>query len=526
MLDPRWIFALFQARRWALLIGGGLFLAGCAGIVLAQGGRPPPGGPPLPRSGPSLDTTTALPPATPTPEAQRSWPEYRIWARLVPGPSPQIRGEETIVLPNPADTPLETLVLRLYPNLPSYGGRLEVADVTVNGHPVTGTLTQLDSALELALPKPLQPGQTALIRMAFTTTLPTQVIAGSVGQGIFGYVDRVYDLAEFYPLMAVHDGTDWRVSAAAVEFGDMLFSQAAYYRVRLTVPPGHQVVASGTVLQRRRLPDGQETWYLAAGPIRSFYVAVSDHYQALTAMAGRVRLHSYYLPGRRPGAQRILDVARQALPVFEGLFGPYPHRELEFVPMPTTGYGMEHSEVLAIAPQLYVAGTPLDFAVLHELAHQWWYEIVGNDPVTEPWLDEALADYTVVLYYEAIGDLHTAQWVLARYRDWMEAARHWQRDRPVAGSLDQFSQQQYLEVVYAKGALFLHQVRLRMGEAPFRAALAEYARAYRYDIATGADLLRILQRHSPVPLDDLVIAWLGMVPPSPLSDANEALMER
>ncbi len=522
---PRWVFALFQARRWALLLGGGLLLAGCAGIVLAQGGRLHPSVPPLPRPGPSLDTA-ALPSTALGPRARGPWTEYRIQARLEPGTPPQIRGQETIVFPNPADTPLETLVLRLYPNLPSYGGRLEVADITVNGHPVTGTLTSLDSALELTLPKPLQPGQTALIRMAFTATLPTRVIAGTVGQGIFGYVDGVYDLAEFYPLLAVHDGTDWRVSAAAVEFGDMLFSQAAYYRVRLTVPPGHQVVASGTVVQRSRLPDGQETWYLTAGPIRSFYVAVSDHYQGLTDMAGRVRLHSYYLPGRRPGAQRILEVVRQALPVFEGLFGPYPHRELEIVPMPTTGYGMEHSGVLAIAPQLYVAGTALDFAVLHELAHQWWYETVGNDPVTEPWLDEALADYTVVLYYEAIGDRNTARWVLARYRDWMEAAHQWRRDRPVAGSLDRFSQQQYLEVVYAKGALFLHQVRSRMGDAPFRAALAEYARTYRYDIATGADLLRILQRRSPVPLDDLVTTWLGTAPPPPEPDANEALMER
>ena len=41
----------------------------------------------------------------------------------------------------------------------------------------------------------------------------------------------------------------------------------------------------------------------------------------------------------------------------------------------------------------------LEYVTVHETAHQWWYGVVGNDQIDEPWLDEALTEYSTILYY-------------------------------------------------------------------------------------------------------------------------------
>lgn len=42
----------------------------------------------------------------------------------------------------------------------------------------------------------------------------------------------------------------------------------------------------------------------------------------------------------------------------------------------------------------------LEYVIAHETAHQWWYSAVGNDEISEPWLDEALTEYSTIVYFE------------------------------------------------------------------------------------------------------------------------------
>ena len=436
-------------------------------------------------------------------------PHYFIQARLVPGEVPSLEGVQRILVTNQEGTSLSELYFWLYPNLPAYEGTAEVWRALVDGQVVSVENLPDSSAVRVPLVDGLAAGATADVTLWFRATLPTQVAAGTAGAGLYGFVGGVYDLAGFYPTLAVYDHRGWDLDAAA-SFGDSLFADIGFYQVELTVPEALSVVASGSTLAQETNDDGTSTWLIAAGPVRSFYAAVTGGWQAISEEVDGIQVNAYYPAGGLDFALAAMNYTTGSLRVFNGLFGQYPYRELDVVPLPTTAFGMEYAGLLALAANFYTgAGGVFNIATPHEVAHQWFFNLIGNDQPEEPWLDESLANYAVYLYYEAVDwpQMQTAMLEnVFRYR--YNAAQNLGIDRPVAGAVVEFDQSNYINIIYSKGPLFLHAVRERIGDAAFFAALLDYAQTFRYGIAYADDLLGVLKRHSETPIDDLITLWI------------------
>ena len=436
-------------------------------------------------------------------------PHYFIQVRLLPGEVPSLEGVQRVRITNQEETSLTELYFRLYPNLPAYEGAAEVSRALVDGKVATVGYLFDSTAVFIPLEGGLAPGATTDVTLWFRATLPTQVNAGTAGAGLYGFVEGVYDLAGFYPTLAVYDHRGWDVDAGA-SFGDSLFADSSFYQVELTVPEALSVVASGSTLARESNDDGTTLWRIAAGPVRSFYAAVTDRWEAISEEVDGVTVNSYYPVGGLASAQTALSYTTGSLGVFNRMFGHYPYRELDVVPLPTTAFGMEHAGLLALAASFYTeAGGGFGIATPHEVAHQWFFNLIGNDQPDEPWLDESLANYAVYLYYEAVDwpQMQTAMLEnVFRYR--YDAARNLGIDRPVSGAVVGFDQSNYINIIYSKGPLFLHAVRERIGDEAFFAALLDYAQSYRYGIAYADDLLDVLRRHGSTPIDDLIAFWI------------------
>ena len=119
-------------------------------------------------------------------------------------------------------------------------------------------------------------------------------------------------------------------------------------------------------------------------------------------------VNSYFLPGDEEGGRKALDWAAEALTIYQREFGAYPYRELDIVETATTAGGIEYPGLVVVASRLYSdpkRQTFFESATVHEVAHQWWYNVVGNDQVNHPWLDEALTQYATYRYFQgAYGD--------------------------------------------------------------------------------------------------------------------------
>lgn len=419
-----------------------------------------------------------------------------------------IEGQEAVLYTNTEAVPLDDIYFRLFPNLA--GGQSSVSHLTVNGRPVEPIDELRNSALRVRLDTPLLPGESIVIAMNFAVEVP----AGEGGNyGAFAFFRDVLALAHVYPMIAVYDDEGWNVEIAPT-VGDVVYADAAFFVVRVTAPVGQTLVASGVEIDRSESAL-QQTVTFAAGPVRDFYLAASGSYEVVSRTVGQVTINSYAPANLLDGAEVALDQAGQALEHFNRRFGPYPFTEFDLVGTTNFALGIEYPGVVAILLDLYdqagqVRGqaTPglLEGVVAHEVAHQWFYSLVGNDQIDEPWLDEALAQYATILYYNDVYDEQAA----AGFRSSLE--RRWTRvgqaDIPIGRPVRDYSVDEYSGIVYGRGPLFIAQLAETMGQQTFDEFLRDYATTYRWRIATGDDFKQLAEQHCQCDLTPLFAAWV------------------
>jgi aminopeptidase N len=284
-----------------------------------------------------------------------------------------------------------------------------------------------------------------------------------------------------------------------VPLGDAYYSEASHFTVNLTVPEGVTVAATGVETARRANGDGSTTLTYQSGGVRDMAVVMSPVFEAISTTVGQTTVNSFYLPDDRAGGQRALDVAAGSVQTYNGLFGAYPYADLDVV----EGYflidgspgGMEFSGLVLISSEFYASEGPytmLDMpamVVSHEVAHQWWYAAVGDDQVDDPWLDEAFAVYSSILYFEAKQGRKGAQVQLLEnctlpYRlvAWVGG------DRPIATSLLDFGDAlSYSAIVYGKGGLYLHRLRETLGDEHFLELMQSYYAQFKYRVVRPSD---------------------------------------
>jgi hypothetical protein len=433
-------------------------------------------------------------------------PRYFIQVKLVPGQPPTLNGVERVRYTNAQTVTLDSLYFRLYPNIPGYGGSMTVGRVVLNGAVVQTRLEAQGTALRVPLDPPLAPGAVADLSLEFNDTVPTDT---SSGYAVFAFADGVYALAGFYPTIPVHDGQGWNIEIPPV-YGDVTYTPASFYQVHLTAPADLVVATSGSIVQTKDNGDGTHTWVADAGPMRDFYIAMSADYQVVSETVDGTQVNSYYRSTQAEGGKLALQYAVDALRLFSQDFGPYPYTQLDVIATPTTAGGIEYPGAIVVAQKLY--GRPGGFfevATAHEVAHQWWYGLVGSNQIDEPWLDESLTGYSEYIYYQAVEGQSAANTIKkqvfeAPYQQAVEDGR----DRAVAGRVASFSEQDYVAMVYAKGPLFFDAVRARIGDQAFFAALRSYLAAHRYGVAHGTDLIQAFDDASPKKIDDLYNFWI------------------
>jgi aminopeptidase N len=250
--------------------------------------------------------------------------------------------------------------------------------------------------------------------------------------------------------------------------------------------------------------------------MRDFYIAMSHDYQLVYDFVDGVRINSYYRSGQKEGGDLALHYARAALHLFNRLFGSYPYTELDVVPTPTNAGGIEYPGVIVTAQSLYPEQSEyLELVVAHEVAHQWWYGLVGSDQLDEPWMDEALTNYCAYIYFQRTTSPEKAQHIKkVAFEDAYRELQQNHSDRAIGGPVADFrSQSDYVAVVYGKGPLFFDAVRERLGDERFFAGLRLYLERHRYGVAYPEDLIAALEEASGQSIDDLYNAWvLGEAP--------------
>ncbi len=435
--------------------------------------------------------------------------------------APILRGNQQVVITNPGPDPWSELVFRLYPMLDQYGGGFNIGGVSAAGKPVPYSFTPLGTGLRIDLSDPLLASQQITVEMGWTLRIPTWPDSPSV-YALFGRSQEIYSLPLFYPSLAVYvpgptvgTGKWWEENGSVR--GDAAFDASSLFVVTGTLPSDQIPVTSGIAVTSTVMENGTTQRVWVTGPVREFLLHTSNQFQQASTTVADTLVTSYWMPGQDAAGRAALNYAVAAMRVYSAHFGEYPLTNMAVAAAPLEYRGMEYPQVSLIGVQSYTDYRgELEFLVAHEVAHQWWYQIVHNDPVNTPWLDEGLAEYSVYIYYESMQG-QTAAEALQNQRWELPVGLLAARDADVAlgMAVDAYeSGAQYETIVYGKGALFFAQVRRILGERRFEEMIQAYLDQNRWTIVTPDTLFAQIDLAAYPELATLIDTW-GITPAPP-----------
>jgi aminopeptidase N len=382
---------------------------------------------------------------------------------------------------------------------------MHIVSVAVNGHP-TSTFSYDGEVLRVELPAPMARGASAAVTVQYDCR-PRR------GLHFLGpdadHPDR--------PLQCWTQGQD-DDSRHYFPCVDRPIEKAPT-EVIATVPAPSFVLSNGELVSRDVLPDGRLRWHyrldfphppylvsLVCGPFAEWHV---------TAPETGVEVHAFVPPARRDDAERTFGRTPAMIDFFSRRIGvPYPHRRYSQIAVPDFIFGgMENTSATTLTELVLLDARAaldhdMDGLISHELAHQWWGDLLTCREWSEAWLNEGFATYFEYVWREhAKGRDEADVELLADTEAYFnEAARY---ERPIV--CREYDEPIHLfdGHLYDKGGRVLHMLRHLLGEDGFWASLRHYAITHARTAVDTRDLSRAIEDVTGRNLDPFFDRWVA-----------------
>lgn len=373
--------------------------------------------------------------------------------------------------------------------MPAYYKAFALIGVTVDGKAANTTWD--GTALVVTLPKLVRDGEQVQANLDYKITVPRHADRFGVSQGIIA-------LGNFYPTLAVYvPGQGWH-KANYVPIGDAFFTRIADYHVTVKLTGSGDLNAVTLAHTGHLVKHEGMLWEMAAEGVRDFAIVASNRFVTSSVDVDGVKVVAYYLPEDVTTGKAYLTFAAHTIRWMNANVARYPYSILNVVEVSAdrnVSVGQEYPTLVMISNDILETGEGLAgypaYLVAHEVIHQWFYSLVGNDQPYEPWLDEAL---TVQFSYMSLDRLPRTTTATA----------------PVSATIYDFTDENdYFEVVYARGAQFLMKLRDTMGYDAYMRFIRQYVATFQDQIAEAGDFIALAQANSPTPLYPLLRQYLA-----------------
>lgn len=373
-------------------------------------------------------------------------------------------------------------------------GYTEITSVSAE-YTVGGTDENL---LVVSIPE-LENGKETSVSISFTTRLAKVNHRLGVGQ-------NCVNLANFYPILCVYDN-GWQ-ECVYHNVGDPFYSECASYDVSITLPSSYTVASSGTLLSEKNA--GQKKTCRYEGYVRDFAFVLGEKLSVLSAEVKGKTLSYYYTNDEK--AREHFDLFSKCFSYFTDTFGECMYDSLSLVQTDFPYAGMEYAGLMMVSNLL--SEETMNYAIVHETAHEWWYEGVGSDQRNHAWVDEGLAEYSCVLFFEnndygftREGVLTTAKKAIRSYisiYSQLFGETNTAMDRDLSTFMSEY---EYANLVYNQGIVLFDGLRSAIGDKRFVSGLHEYYTANVGKIVGVEDLISSF-RHTGVDVDGLFQSFI------------------
>ena len=393
---------------------------------------------------------------------------------------------------------------RAYPSGEESYGNIEIESVKSEDENLTFNISDEGNILTVTLSNEIYPNEKVCVDIDFTVNL------ANINHRL-GYGENTVNFGNFYPILCVYE--NGFVENDFATNGDPFYSETANYDVTLTFDKDFVLASSGDVLSESESGENKVV-EIEANKVRDFAFTLSTKFQKVSSVVGDMTVNYYYYD--EDNFEENLKVACDAMTTFQELFGEYPYKTINVAKTNFCFGGMEYPNLVFISDDVADAET-YKYVIVHELAHQWWYSLVGNNEYAEAWLDESLTEYSTALFFEnntqygisyhdlVAGALRSYQLFISVYKDILGDV-----DESMNRNLDEFNTEpEYVNCVYTKGVLMFDSIRKTLGDNKFFKCLENYFEDYRYKTAIGENLIESFSKNAKTNLEGFFKAWLN-----------------
>jgi len=262
--------------------------------------------------------------------------------------------------------------------------------------------------------------------------------------------------------------------------------------------------AAGTVTYHwsQELPHSTYLVFFAAAP----YVVVRDSYKTLP-------VNYWVYPQDEKKAFPTYGKTPKMIEFFNKTFGyDYPWQKYDQISVPSGG-GAESTSATAMTQRIMVdEKDEPDFSAIgivsHELAHQWWGDLITLRSWAHTWMNESFGTYSDYLYFRfEKGDDEGAVNLLGKLNSYLREAKT-RYIRPIVSDRYDKPGDMFDSHTYPKGALVLHMLRTIVGDDPFFATIRHFLHRYAFDAVDTYDFIRSVKTVTGQNLDWFFDQWL------------------
>jgi aminopeptidase N len=255
-------------------------------------------------------------------------------------------------------------------------------------------------------------------------------------------------------------------------------SDKATAAINVTVPSNLTAVSNGVLLSSERSVNTTTYRWATQYPISTYLVAIAaakyKHYteQYIGLNGQKMKIIYYVFPEDFEKAKKDFENVKDMLRYFATTLCEYPFINEKFGFVEVSGnMTMENQTICSIDERLLTGDKQFESTILHEIAHQWWGNLITPTNWQHTWLNEGFATYAEALYIE-----HTkGQRAYQNYMNQMMAVKQGHYAGSVLGRSDTLFWDSFAPRVYYKGAIVLHMLRGVVGDSAFFTILKNYS---------------------------------------------------
>jgi len=434
----------------------------------------------------------------------------------------QYKGKQTLVYTNNSPDVLNKVFYHLYFNAFQPGSEMDVRSRTISdpdprvgdrisklqpneiGYIKVKSLKQngkklnyetAGTVLEVALHKPIQPGEKVTFMMDFDAQVPKQIRRSGRNnkEGV------ALSMTQWYPKLAEYDDEGWH---ADPYIGREFHGVWGDFDVKLTIDKDYVVGGTGYLQSEKKAKHNKKTLHFKAPKVHDFtWAADPDFVHDKVQVPNGPMLNFYY---KKDLEENYLTNWKNLQPktvalmqYFSEHVGNYPYKQYSVIQ--GGDGGMEYAMCTLVTGKRSFRS--LVGVTAHELAHTWFQFLLATNEAKHEWMDEGFTTYISTIAMDKVMEYNTENPLARTYGSYIGLAKS-DLEQPLTTHADRYAHNRaYGPAAYSKGAVFLAQLGYIIGEDHLKKMIKDYFTKWAFKHPKPMDVIRVAEKQSGLELD-------------------------